>query len=324
MRPRVFWFVLLLFVVLGGGLGLWQGVTHYYRAPGPSEQQTTVVIPKGSSVKQVASALADAGVIRDRRGFRILSAIYGADRLLKAGEYSIPAEASVRAVMSILKSGNTVVHQVTIPEGLTSAEILNILNQAYGLVDMVTEVPPEGSLMPETYSYTYGDTVAEMIARMSRAMDREVAVLWAGRDEGLPFHSPDEAVTMASLVEKETGVPAERSRIAAVFINRLKKNMKLQSDPTVVYAISPTGPLGRRLTRQDLDVSSPYNTYEVYGLPPGPIANPGKDAIYAVLHPLKTDELYFVADGSGGHSFAKTLREHNNNVREWRRARRKR
>ncbi len=182
----------------------------------------------------------------------------------------------------------------------------------------VSSVPPEGSLLPETYQYRYGDTVREMIKRMSRAMDDEVAKLWKGRAPGLPFHSPDEAVTLASLVEKETAVPAERSHIAGVFINRLKHGMRLQSDPTVVYAIDPDGPLGRPLTRQDLEVNNPYNTYRVNGLPPGPIANPGKDSLYAVLHPLKTDDLYFVADGTGGHTFAKTLDQHNRNVRKWR------
>ncbi len=321
MRPRVFWSVLVLFVVAGGAFGLWQGVTHSYRSAGPSVKETTVVIPKGSGVKQVAAILADAGVIRNKRVFRFLATIYRTDRLLKAGEYAIPPAASIRAVMSILISGNTVVHQVTVPEGLTSAEVLKILNGAFGLLEPVTTVPPEGSLLPETYSYTYGDTVAEMIERMSKAMDQEVATLWAGRAEGLPFHSPDEAVILASLVEKETAVPAERSRIAAVFINRLKKMMRLQSDPTVVYAISPDGPLGRPLTRQDLEIASPYNTYQVYGLPPGPIANPGKDALYAALHPLATNELYFVADGTGGHTFASTLDEHNKNVRKWRRLR---
>lgn len=321
MRPRVFWSVLFLVVVAGGALGLWQAVTHYYNASGPSDHETTVVIPKGSNVKQVATVLSKAGVIRNKRGFRLLAWIYRADRQLKAGEYAIPAEASIRAVTAILRSGDTILHQVTVPEGLTSTEVLNILNNAYGLLDKVTTVPPEGTLLPETYSYTYGDSVAEMIRRMSRAMDREINMLWQGRDPDLPFHSPDEAVTLASLVEKETAVPAERSRIAGVFINRLRKHMRLQSDPTVVYAIDQDGALGRPLTRQDLDVSSPYNTYEVYGLPPGPIANPGKDALYAALHPLTTDELYFVADGTGGHTFAKTLDEHNANVRKWRRLR---
>jgi UPF0755 protein len=159
---------------------------------------------------------------------------------------------------------------------------------------------------------------------MSLAMDDEIDKLWPDRDPDLPFHSPDEAVILASMVEKETAVPSERSRIAAVFLNRLKKGMRLQSDPTVLYAIEQASPLGRGLTRDDLDIDSPYNTYRVYGLPPGPIANPGKDSLYAVLHPAKTDELYFVANGSGGHTFAKTLKEHNANVRKWRRLRRAR
>ena len=318
MRPRVFWSLLILVVAVGSAIGLWQGVTRYYAAPGPAEQQTTVIIPKGSSVHRVAKVLADAQVIRNPRAFRIMAWLYRTDRDLKAGEYAIPAHASIGDVTAILRSGETVVHQVTIPEGLTSHEVLAILKSSYGLMGNVSSVPPEGSLLPETYQYRYGDTVREMIKRMSRAMDDEVAKLWKGRAPGLPFHSPDEAVTLASLVEKETAVPAERSHIAGVFINRLKHGMRLQSDPTVVYAIDPDGPLGRPLTRQDLEVNNPYNTYRVNGLPPGPIANPGKDSLYAVLHPLKTDDLYFVADGTGGHTFAKTLDQHNRNVRKWR------
>ena len=210
---------------------------------------------------------------------------------------------------------------MTVPEGLTSQEVVSILNGAYGLVGEITATPPEGSLLPETYRYIYGDTKAEMIRRMSKAMEDELDVLWAGRDPSVPFHSPDEAVILASLVEKETAVPAERSRIAGVFLNRLKRGMRLQSDPTVAYGLDQGGSLGRALTRDDLKAANPYNTYQIDGLPPGPIANPGKDALSAVLHPQATDELYFVADGTGGHSFAKTLNEHNQNVRQWRRLR---
>jgi len=324
LRPRVFWSVLILFVAVGGALGTWQAVQYIYNQPGPATSNTNVVIPKGAGVHQVARILSDAGTINNRRGFRALAWLHGADRELKAGEYVIPTHASIRSIVTVLKSGMTVVRFVTVPEGLTSRNVVAILDKAYGLVGAVKSIPPDGTLLPETYRYSYGDTRAEMIKRMSLAMDDEIDKLWPGRDPDLPFHSPDEAVILASMVEKETAVPSERSRIAAVFLNRLKKGMRLQSDPTVLYAIEQSGPLGRALTRDDLDIDSPYNTYRVYGLPPGPIANPGKDALFAVLHPAKTQELYFVADGTGGHTFAKTLKEHNANVRKWRRLRKRR
>lgn len=324
MRPRLFWSVLVLFVVAGGTIGAWQAVGYYYAKPGPARAETNVVIPKGAGVGQVAKLLSKAGVVADPKRFRILTWLYGVDRDLKAGEYAIPPHASIRGVTSVLRSGKTVIRQVTVPEGRTSHEVVEILNGAYGLTGEIATIPPEGSLMPETYRYIYGDTRAEMIRRMSEAMDEELALLWEGRDPSVPFHSPDEAVILASLVEKETSVPAERSRIAGVFINRLKRGMRLQSDPTVAYGLDQDGSLGRALTRDDLKTANPYNTYKIEGLPPGPIANPGKDALYAVLHPLATDELYFVADGTGGHSFAKTLSEHNRNVRKWRRLRKRR
>ena len=324
MRPRVFWSVLILFVAAGAAFGTWQAVRHIYTETGPATANTNVVIPKGAGVHEVAKILDKAGTISTRRGFRALAWLYRTDRELKAGEYVIPAHASIRSIMAVLRSGVTVVRFVTVPEGLTSQEVVTILDNAYGLMGEIKTIPPDGTLLPETYRYSYGDTRSEMIKRMSLAMDDEIDKLWPDRDPDLPFHSPDEAVILASMVEKETAVPSERSRIAAVFLNRLKKGMRLQSDPTVLYAIEQASPLGRGLTRDDLDIDSPYNTYRVYGLPPGPIANPGKDSLYAVLHPAKTDELYFVANGSGGHTFAKTLKEHNANVRKWRRLRRAR
>jgi peptidoglycan lytic transglycosylase G len=321
VRPRLFWSILVLFVVAGGAIGAWQAVSYYYDKPGPASADANVVIPRGAGVKQVGKLLAAEGVVANPKRFRILAWLYRTDRNLKAGEYAIPAHASIREVTAVLRSGETVVRQLTVPEGLTSREVVAILDGAYGLLGEVKTTPPEGSLLPETYRYSYGDTRTDMIRRMSRAMDDELDLLWAGRAADVPFHAPDEAVILASIVEKETAVPAERSRIAGVFINRLKRGMRLQSDPTVAYGLEQAGPLGRALTRDDIDTANPYNTYQINGLPPGPIANPGKDSLYAVLHPMATEELYFVADGTGGHSFAKTLDEHNQNVRKWRQLR---
>jgi UPF0755 protein len=221
-------------------------------------------------------------------------------------------------VLSLLREGRTVVRHLTIPEGLTTVEILALLDDAPGLSGDRSP-PAEGTLLPETYNYSWGDSRAGMMARMQKAMAETLAKLWASRAAGLPLATPEAAVTLASLVEKETALAAERPRVAGVFVNRLRLGMRLQSDPTVVYALTAgKGPLGRELTRADLEVPSPYNTYRIDGLPPGPIANPGRAAIAAALQPLASRELYFVADGSGGHAFASTLEEHNRNVTRWR------
>jgi len=224
--------------------------------------------------------------------------------------------------LRIVVSGQTVTRTLTIPEGLTSREIVARLRQAPGLTGEIAEVPDEGDLLPETYHYERGDSRSELMARMREAMDRTLDALWPERAEDLPFDSRLEAVTLASIVEKETAVPDERALVAGVFVNRLARGMRLQSDPTVRYALTEgEAELGRPLTRADWRIDHPYNTYQNAGLPPGPIANPGRDALEAALNPADTDYLYFVADGSGGHAFAKTLREHNRNVAEWRKVR---
>jgi UPF0755 protein len=226
-------------------------------------------------------------------------------------------------VLRILREGRTVVHRVTFAEGLTSKEMLAALGRAERLEGPMPPLPANGSLLPDTYHYSYGDTQAEIVARMAKAMDAVLAELWAKRAPDLPLTSPTEALILASIVEKETAVPAERARIAAVFINRLKKGMRIESDPTVVYGLTDgLGPLGRALTRDDLRNDHPYNTYRITGLPPGPICNPGRDSLAAVMNPLQTEEIYFVADGSGGHVFARTLDEHNRNVAQWRKFKR--
>jgi UPF0755 protein len=238
---------------------------------------------------------------------------------LRAGEYSFSPGASVNEVLEKITSGKTVVHRLTIPEGTTSREVLLEIEALTTLSGPLPPVPLEGMILPETYHFSRGDSREELLKRMSDAMTDAAAELWEDRADGLPFNSIEEAIILASIVEKETAVAEERGLVAGVFINRLRRGMRLQSDPTVVFGITlGKAPLGRALRRSDLKQSTPYNTYLVDGLPPGPIANPGRESLEAVLNPAATKFLYFVADGSGGHAFAETLGEHNRNVAHWR------
>jgi UPF0755 protein len=322
--------VIALLVVLGAvcaGAAWW--AWEQYRRPGPLAAETTVVIAKGAGVKAIATRLADAGIIADPLIFRLGARFDEADERLRAGEYAFTPGISAREVVAKLTEGLTVVRRLTIPEGLSSSEVVALVAAADGLEGEVGTVPAEGSLLPETYHVSFGDSRAELIRRMAAAMDKTLAELWAGRAPDLPLETPEQALILASIVEKETGVPEERPRVAAVFINRLRKGMPLQSDPTVAYGLAlEKGPATRPLTFADLKKPTPYNTYIIEGLPPGPIANPGRAALEAVLHPSDTDDLFFVADGSGGHAFASTLKQHKRNVANWRKiqkdARRKR
>jgi UPF0755 protein len=301
------------------------GVLAYYAADrferaGPLAADTVVYIPSGSALEAIAGQLERAGVVEDPLVFRLGVRVLGATRDLRAGEYLFPAGVSMRDAVEVLKSGRTVVRRLTLAEGLTSFEVAALVEKAEALEGEVGRIPLEGSLLPETYHYARGDRRAELIARMGRSLDEILSELWPGRAPGLPIATPEEAVVLASIVEKETGVAGERPLVASVFVNRLNKGMRLQSDPTVVYGL--TGGqrvLGRALTRKDLQSLTAYNTYLIDGLPPGPIANPGRAALEAVLNPAQTAYLYFVADGTGGHAFAKTLAEHNRNVAKWRR-----
>ncbi len=308
--------VVLVLVVCAGAAGWWG-----YRAfeqPGPSNETVLVVIPAGVGVAGIAQRLQQAGVIERRFIFEVGARLLHR-RSLRAGEYEIPAHASARAIAGLLASGKTYVRQLTVPEGLTTAEALEIVGTAEALSGQVTRPPGEGELLPETYNYSYGDKRDAVVARMADAMRRTLADVWEKRAPNLPFATPREALILASIVEKETGVAAERARVAGVFINRLRLGMRLESDPTVVYALTRGGePLGRLLLRKDLEFDDPYNTYRYAGLPPGPIANPGRAALAAVLSPMATDELYFVADGQGGHRFARTYAEHLKNVARYR------
>lgn len=311
--------VLLLAVVVGGG-GYW-GWTQFTQ-PGPLEEARSVVVPQGAGVRAIAGRLAAADVIVQPEVFILAARATGQHAKLKAGEFAFEPGMSQRAVLAKLVSGETVDRFITVPEGLTSAEIVALLRADEALSGAIETTPEEGTLLPETYHYELDAPREDLIRRMRGAMDAALAELWEARAPNLPFDAPRDAVTLASIVEKETGVAGERSMVAGVFVNRLRRGMRLQSDPTVVYALMEgAGPLDRALTRQDWKVEHPYNTYRVDGLPPGPIANPGRAALAAVLDPAETEALYFVADGTGGHAFARTLDEHNRNVAKWRRIR---
>ena len=327
MRRRAACIALAVLALIAGliaGAGWW-GWDRYTR-PGPLAESRTLIIPKGSGLAEIARQLEAAGVIDRPLVFRLGVRRDGLARSLRAGEYEFPAHISMRDAARLLGSGRTVRRRLTVAEGLTASQVLALVRGADGLEGQVPDAGiREGSLLPETYFYGWGDSRSDIVRRMREAMAATVARLWQNRAEGLAVNSPREAVILASIIEKETGLAAERPRVSAVFHNRLRRGMRLQSDPTVVYALTHgAGPLGRPLTRADLAVTSPFNTYVHGGLPPGPIANPGIASIEAALNPARTRDLYFVADGNGGHLFARTLAEHNRNVARWRRLQRDR
>ncbi len=308
-----------LFLIFAGYLvaAFWYWGIDRFDEPGLRPEMRLFVLEKGASLSAISKDLHQAGLIDEPLVFRLGVRMAGAARKLQAGEYRVPATASPRQIMDLLVSGQTVVRRLTVAEGLTSARIHELVREAEGLTGEAGPIPAEGTLLPETYHYHRGDTRSEVLDRMRQAMGDALNELWASRQANLPLATPEEAVTLASIVERETSVPAERHHVAGVFTNRLKKGMRLQSDPTVAYGLAK-GSLDRPLTQSDLKSRTPYNTYVVKGLPPGPIANPGRAAIEAVLNPLATKDLYFVADGTGGHAFAATLKQHLKNVRKWR------
>jgi len=308
--------VVLLALVLFGVWALWS-----YNGPGPEPRapgMTNVMLRKGAGLNEIASSLERAGAIRSGTIFIAAAQVTGAARELKAGEYEFPARASMAKVLEDVREGRIIRHQVTIPEGMTSEMVVEILAREPALTG-VAPTPPEGTVLPETYDFQRGEDRAAVLQRMMDAHDKVSAQLWAKRQPGLPYTTLAEAVILASIVEKETGVASERPQVASVFVNRLRKGMRLESDPTIIYGISKGRPLGRRIFLSELtSPTNTYNTYTIDGLPPTPIANPGRAALAAVMDPPKSDYLFFVADGTGGHAFAATYEEHLRNVENWR------
>ncbi len=311
---------LLLLAASFASLVLW--VWCDWTSPGPLPETTTIVVPKGGVI-DITLALKRRGVISHNWVFLLGIVTTGESGRLKAGEYEFAAAITPGGVAELLASGKTVRHKFTVPEGLTSAEIVAVINGLPALDGAIDKPPPEGSLLPQTYFYSLGDKRSAVIERMERSMTRTLAEVWSGRGANLPLATPAEALTLASIVEKETGRDDERPHVAGVFLNRLRLGIRLQADPTVAYALTHgRAALDRPLGHEDLSIESPYNTYLMKGLPPTPISNPGLAALKAVMHPQSSEDLYFVAigDGTGRHVFAKTLAEHNEHVAELRRA----
>jgi UPF0755 protein len=299
--------------------GVFSWVFYNFSASGPLTEPVTLVFAPATHFTAIADELAEKGVIIHPLLFKMLSVARGESSKFKAGEYNFPAHISPREVADMMASGKTVMHHVTIPEGLMTSEIIEILKTNPMLEGEITLDVHEGELLPETYNFSRGDKRNELLTRMHHAMQKTVADAWASRADNLPLNTPEQAITLASIVEKETGLVTERAHVASVYINRLRKGMLLQADPTTAYAVTHGKyKLPRPLNYNDLALESPYNTYQSVGLPPGPIANPGKASILATLHPIASDDIYFVATGTGGHNFARTLQEHEANVRLFR------
>ena len=302
------------------------GTVYYamsaYEDNGPLTANTNFIVRSGAGIQEIASNLERNNIVSDGRVFRFMSEAYlDKNDTLKAGEYEIKAGSSMQEIMQLLKSGKSILYSVSLPEGLTVKQMFARLSSDPVLEgDLPAQIPAEGTLRPDTYKFSRGTKRAEIVAQMAAAQKQLVDQIWEKRDPDLPIASRDEFVTLASIVEKETGIADERSRVASVFINRLEKGMRLQSDPTIIYGIfgGDGKPADRPILKSDLEKDTPYNTYLIKGLPPTPIANPGRAALEAVSNPSRTSDLYFVADGTGGHVFAATLDEHNNNVRRWR------
>ena len=312
---------LLTFVLLGalatvGGL-VW--LMKEARSPGPLTEDKVVMIAREDDAASIADQLERAGVIDSAMWFNLLTVLDGNRGALKRGEYAFKAGMSMNDIENELIAHRVVRYKITIPEGLTSEQVVDRLREDTVLTGDVREPPREGSLMPDTYYFERGDTRVSILSRMAKIQTKTVEEIWKARSPDLPIKSPWEMVTLASIVEKETGKTEERPRVAGVFINRLDKHMRLGSDPTIVYGlVQGKGTLGRSITKADLNQSTPYNTYIIDGLPPGPICNPGKAALEAVAKPARSKDLYFVADGTGGHAFAETLDQHQKNVAHWR------
>jgi UPF0755 protein len=311
-----FWHILVLLAVIVAGVVEW--INAAWDAPGPAAKETVVLVAPGLRTHAIAQLLEDQGVIRYKLVFEINARVRGLSSKLKAGEYAIPSRASMRAISQILVEGKSIQHKLTVAEGLTSDMALKLVAADSVLAGEAGPVPEEGSLLPETYLFTRGETRKGLLDKMARAQAKFLNAQWNGRSPNLPLKSPREAIILASIVEKETALPQERRHIASVFLNRLRIGMRLQTDPTVIYGLTRGYPLGRGIRQSELEGVTPYNTYVIAGLPPGPICNPGKESIAAVLNPEQSDDLYFVATGRGGHVFASSVAEQARNVAAYR------
>ena len=294
-----------------------------WTAAGPLERETSVVIKPGSSITSAAQQLEKTGVVKSASAFVNRAKVFGASSTIKAGEFVIPAKASNSDILSILTSGKTVQRMVTIPEGMPSIMVYERIMANDRLSGSIS-IPAEGSVLPDSYAFDKNEPRADVLQRMQDAMTKTIADLWPERSADTAVRTPLEALTLASIVEKETALKSELRIVAGVYSNRLRTGMRLQADPTIIYPITKGKPLGRRILRSEITDVNDYNTYAMAGLPKGPIANPSRAAIAAVLNPQKTSALYFVADGKGGHVFADTLQEHNANVAKWYALRRQR
>ncbi|RUW70492.1 endolytic transglycosylase MltG, partial [Mesorhizobium sp. M1E.F.Ca.ET.063.01.1.1] len=315
-----FFLSVVILLVLASGAALYFGMQAFVE-PGPSASGDTFMVKPNTGVQEIADQLERRGLVSDARIFRLGVRATGNDAALKAGEYAIKPRASMRDIMELFKSGKSVMYSLTIPEGLTVEQALQRVADQEALTgDMPVTMPPEGSIATDTLRFTRGATRQQMIDKLVADQKKLVEDVWAHRSPDLPIANMEDFVVLASIVEKETGRGDERSRVAAVFLNRLAKGMRLQSDPTIIYGLfgGKGKPADRPIYQSDIDKQTPYNTYLVKGLPPTPIANPGRAALEAVANPSKTDDLYFVADGNGGHVFAATLEEHNQNVARYR------
>jgi UPF0755 protein len=308
----VFTVLILVAIILGVGFAVGK---HRFDAPGPLQEDKVVNIPPRYGIRDIADLLVKEGVIEHPLTFIVGSLLEKTHEELRFGEYQFGKQASLHDVLNTLVSNKVVQHQITFAEGLTSEQIVQRLLETDILAGNIREIPREGSMLPESYRFPRGTPRDQVIQRMQQSQKRIVQEVWDRRAPDLPLRSPDQLVTLASIVEKETGRSDERTRVAAVFVNRLKQHMRLQSDPTIIYGlVGGKGTLGRPIVRSEIEQPTPYNTYVIDGLPPGPIANPGRASLEAVANPARTKELYFVADGTGGHTFSETLDQHQRGV----------
>lgn len=312
---------LVVLAVLSTAGVAWITFDAQLNRPGSHAEDIAVIIPSGSGRVVISARLNAAGISHSPWVYQAEEIRRGDAFIPKAGEFMLPRGASLADAFDILHEGQSIQHSLTIPEGWTSAMVVAAINDDERLKGAITPLPAEGQILPETYFFTRGADRNALLARMTQAREISFATLWAERSEGLPFDTLEEAVVLASIIEKETGLASERGLVASVFVNRLRKGMKLQSDPTVLYGLAMAGEGVETLLRRHLDHGSPWNTYRNKGLPPTPICNPGAASLEAALNPQDSPYFYFVADGKGGHAFAETLAEHNSNVRAWRKAR---